>query len=147
MRRHGEFEAAIPNDLHHCDCWYRRFILLCIFRHILEQFSCWIFCLALYSFFFSVPSVSHEDSRQALNFSESTIVHAVPNPVTRPRKTGMQQIWEIPPRTKKMPPLKAFRLTKELVQQRVEDNIIIVTFGNYALANRKTLRNSLSPVS
>lgn len=31
-----------------------------------------------------------------------------------------------------MPPLKAFRLTKELVQQRVKDNVIIVTFGNYA---------------
>lgn len=31
-----------------------------------------------------------------------------------------------------MPPLKKFRLTKELVQQRVKDNVIIVTFGNYA---------------
>ncbi|KAF4357361.1 hypothetical protein F8388_023540 [Cannabis sativa] len=31
-----------------------------------------------------------------------------------------------------MPPLDHFRLTKELVQQRVKDNIIIVTFGNYA---------------
>jgi len=38
----------------------------------------------------------------------------------------------VPPRNKKMPPLKEFRLTKELVQQRVKDNIIIVTFGNYA---------------
>ncbi|XP_030493044.2 arabinosyltransferase XEG113 [Cannabis sativa] len=40
-------------------------------------------------------------------------------------------IWE-PPHTEKMPPLDHFRLTKELVQQRVKDNIIIVTFGNYA---------------
>lgn len=31
-----------------------------------------------------------------------------------------------------MPPLKDFRLTKELVRQRVKDNAIIVTFGNYA---------------
>ncbi|XP_057250909.1 arabinosyltransferase XEG113 isoform X2 [Beta vulgaris subsp. vulgaris] len=31
-----------------------------------------------------------------------------------------------------MPPLKSFRLTKELVEKRVKDNIIIVTFGNYA---------------
>jgi hypothetical protein len=44
------------------------------------------------------------------------------------------QIWE-PPRTQKMPPLNKFRLTKQLVQQRVKDNVIIVTFGNYAFAD------------
>lgn len=31
-----------------------------------------------------------------------------------------------------MPPLETFRLSKELVQQRAKDNVIIVTFGNYA---------------
>ena len=31
-----------------------------------------------------------------------------------------------------MPPLSDFRLTKALVQQRVKDNVVIVTFGNYA---------------
>ncbi|XP_031391450.1 arabinosyltransferase XEG113 isoform X3 [Punica granatum] len=31
-----------------------------------------------------------------------------------------------------MPPLKTFRLTKELVQERAVDNVIIVTFGNFA---------------
>lgn len=41
-------------------------------------------------------------------------------------------ILSVPPRNKKMPSLNAFRLTKELVQQRVKDNIIILTFGNYA---------------
>jgi len=41
-------------------------------------------------------------------------------------------ILDVPPRNKKIPPLEAFRLTKELIQKRVKDNIIIVTFGNYA---------------
>lgn len=31
-----------------------------------------------------------------------------------------------------MPPIEKFRLTKLLVEQRVKDNVIIVTFGNYA---------------
>lgn len=31
-----------------------------------------------------------------------------------------------------MPPLKTFQLTKQLVHKRVKDNVIIVTFGNYA---------------
>lgn len=33
---------------------------------------------------------------------------------------------------KKIQTLEKFRLTKELVQERVKDNVIIVTFGNYA---------------
>ncbi|XLU53156.1 hypothetical protein S245_047804, partial [Arachis hypogaea] len=33
---------------------------------------------------------------------------------------------------KMMLALETFRLTKELVQQRVKDNVVIVTFGNYA---------------
>ncbi|KAL8150611.1 hypothetical protein V2J09_020419 [Rumex salicifolius] len=40
--------------------------------------------------------------------------------------------WEVPSPNNKMPPLKAFGLTKELVQQRVKDNVIIITFGNFA---------------
>lgn len=31
-----------------------------------------------------------------------------------------------------MPPPETFHLSKELVQRRAKDNIIIVTFGNYA---------------
>ena len=45
---------------------------------------------------------------------------------------SMKPIWEAPPSGSKMPPLKTFRLTKELVQQRVKDNVVVVTFGNYA---------------
>lgn len=44
----------------------------------------------------------------------------------------MRPIWKAPPPGSKMPPLKTFQLTKELVQQRVKDNVIIVTFGNFA---------------
>ncbi|CAK9325397.1 unnamed protein product [Citrullus colocynthis] len=40
-------------------------------------------------------------------------------------------IWEAPD-TKNMPPPETFHLSKELVQRRAKDNIIIVTFGNYA---------------
>ncbi|KAE8717230.1 hypothetical protein F3Y22_tig00110057pilonHSYRG00292 [Hibiscus syriacus] len=32
----------------------------------------------------------------------------------------------------KMPPLESFRLTKELVGERAKDNVIIITFGNFA---------------
>ncbi|EPS61566.1 hypothetical protein M569_13228, partial [Genlisea aurea] len=41
-------------------------------------------------------------------------------------------IWQVPPPGSKMPPLETFRLTKEMVQQRVRGNVIVVTFGNFA---------------
>ncbi|GKV10501.1 hypothetical protein SLEP1_g21850 [Rubroshorea leprosula] len=44
----------------------------------------------------------------------------------------LRPIWEVPPQNSKTPPLKSFRLTKELVEQRIKDNVIIVTFGNFA---------------
>lgn len=40
-------------------------------------------------------------------------------------------IWEVPAGDK-MPDLKEFRLTKEMVEKRTKDNIIIMTFGNFA---------------
>ncbi|KAI5351007.1 hypothetical protein L3X38_003898 [Prunus dulcis] len=66
---------------------------------------------------------------QAPNVSQ---VQAVPKPSLEPRSMSTRPIWEAPLHTKKMPPLKKFRLSKELVQERVKDNVIIVTFGNYA---------------
>lgn len=59
-------------------------------------------------------------------------MHAVPSAFPELQNVSRKPILNVPPRNKKMPPLKEFRLTKELVQQRVKDNIIIVTFGNYA---------------
>ncbi|CAN6834805.1 unnamed protein product [Brassica oleracea] len=47
-------------------------------------------------------------------------------------KSSLGKIWVSPPKDKKMPLLEAFKLTKELFGERVKDNVIIVTFGNYA---------------
>ncbi|XP_031391449.1 arabinosyltransferase XEG113 isoform X2 [Punica granatum] len=76
----------------------------------------------------SPPSLSHADFHQVSNSSPLATAVAVPPPLGRP----VRPIWGVPPRNKKMPPLKTFRLTKELVQERAVDNVIIVTFGNFA---------------
>lgn len=74
------------------------------------------------------PDVDSHPTEPALNFSRSATVGLT----TGPQSVLMPPIWQVPSQTKKMPPLKAFQLTKELVQQRVKDNVIIVTFGNHA---------------
>lgn len=80
----------------------------------------------------SFSSLSHEaPANYSLPTTDNTNT-AIVNPVPQAPSSGVRPIWEAPPRTKKMPPLDKFRLTKELVQQRVKDNVIIVTFGNYA---------------
>ncbi|KVH95172.1 Nucleotide-diphospho-sugar transferase [Cynara cardunculus var. scolymus] len=53
-------------------------------------------------------------------------------PMPQPHGGKLKPIWEIPPPGSKIPPLETFRLTKELVQERVKDNVIVATFGNYA---------------
>lgn len=55
-----------------------------------------------------------------------------PDTTSQHRKEPLQPIWKAPTAGSKMPPLETFKLTKELVQQRVKDNVIIVTFGNFA---------------
>lgn len=78
---------------------------------------------------------SDEDSRlsdRTLNASQSETMHVVSSAFPELQNVSRKPVLNVPPRNKKMPPLKEFRLTKELVQQRVKDNIIIVTFGNYA---------------
>ncbi|KHN27499.1 hypothetical protein glysoja_018611 [Glycine soja] len=80
----------------------------------------------------SISSDATHVTDQTLNVSQSAAVHTVPPPSPRPRNESPRSIWDDPPPNKKMPPLKDFRLTKELVRQRVKDNAIIVTFGNYA---------------
>ncbi|GFZ16298.1 xyloglucanase 113 [Actinidia rufa] len=79
-------------------------------------------------------AASHVDSPpldQTPNSTQPTAVSVVLVPAPQPQSKLMKPIWEVPPGSK-MPPLKTFRLTKELVQQRVKDNIVVVTFGNYA---------------
>ncbi|KAI7733025.1 hypothetical protein M8C21_029818 [Ambrosia artemisiifolia] len=53
-------------------------------------------------------------------------------PTSQPQIGKLKPIWKAPPPGSKMPPLETFRLTKELVQERVKDNVIVATFGNYA---------------
>ncbi|GAU39817.1 hypothetical protein TSUD_154740 [Trifolium subterraneum] len=81
-------------------------------------------------------SISTEDPHhidQTLNISHSEKAHNVSTtPSPGKQNVWPSSVWDIPPSNKRMPPLKDFRLTKELVQQRVKDNVVIVTFGNYA---------------
>ncbi|KAK2647788.1 hypothetical protein Ddye_015277 [Dipteronia dyeriana] len=83
----------------------------------------------------SSPPLSIPDSSnisQAPNFSQHTMtMRTIPPPASQPQSTGLKPIWEVP-KTEKMPPLKTFQLSKELVEQRVKDNVIIMTFGNFA---------------
>ncbi|XWS62279.1 hypothetical protein CRYUN_Cryun07bG0196600 [Craigia yunnanensis] len=65
-------------------------------------------------------------SGQSINISLPTAT------ASRPGSNQLRSIWEAPARTSKMPPLKSFRLTKELVGERAKDNVIVVTFGNFA---------------
>ncbi|QCD81832.1 hypothetical protein DEO72_LG2g2162 [Vigna unguiculata] len=82
-----------------------------------------------------LSSISSEDTRvtdQTLNISRSAMVPIVPTPFSGAQNERPRSIWDVPPTNKRMPPLSDFRLTKALVQQRVKDNVVIVTFGNYA---------------
>lgn len=75
------------------------------------------------------------DVDQGPNGSLRTDWGSVPVPPPKSHKSQnmwTRPIWEAPPPGEKIPSLKAFRLTKTLVEQRVKDNVIIVTFGNYA---------------
>lgn len=103
---------------------------------------------AIFSSFsvFSAISSNPPDARVSLSTSpsrgDSLLVASNSSPSTdlssksgfpvNPQSTFLKPIWEPPPKTKKMPPLESFRLTKALVEKRVKDNVIIVTFGNYA---------------
>ncbi|KAK6782798.1 hypothetical protein RDI58_020594 [Solanum bulbocastanum] len=73
-----------------------------------------------------------EPSVQASNFSHRQ-VDDVSIPVKpQLRSKLLKPIWKVPPEGSKMPDLETFKLSKELVQERVTDNIVVVTFGNYA---------------
>lgn len=54
------------------------------------------------------------------------------DPSWKDRVKVIRQIWDPPPKGTKMPRIETFRLTKRLVEERVKDNVILVTFGNYA---------------
>ncbi|XP_072962573.1 arabinosyltransferase XEG113 [Typha angustifolia] len=52
-------------------------------------------------------------------------------PTSQPEYMFIRTIWEVPADTT-LPDLKAFQLTKGMVKYRAKDNVIIVTFGNFA---------------
>ncbi|XP_031502639.1 arabinosyltransferase XEG113 [Nymphaea colorata] len=49
-----------------------------------------------------------------------------------PTNIWERPIWDPPPTGAKLPDAKAFRLTKSLVKHYAKNNVIIVTFGNFA---------------
>lgn len=89
---------------------------------------------------FNVNAISDVDSsqmKQSLNFSQpvtndSATQNGFPVPQFKNQSIWSRPIWEPPPVGTKMPHSKEFQLTKEMVEFRAEDNVIIVTFGNYA---------------
>ncbi|KAH6820428.1 xyloglucanase 113 [Perilla frutescens var. hirtella] len=69
---------------------------------------------------------------QASNSSNQVLAGVAPDTTSEHRKEPLRPIWKAPSPGSKMPPLETFKLTKKLVQKRVKDNVIIVTFGNFA---------------
>ena len=67
-----------------------------------------------------------------INASYRTTGSKMLEPKPQPVKNMSRPLMEVPPSGSKMPPLEYFKLTKELVEKRVKDNVIVVTFGNYA---------------
>lgn len=77
----------------------------------------------------SSPSFTNRD---ALDSSHPSTVSGRPDPPRMTPVIAIRHIWDAPPLGTKMPPIETFLLTKELVEERVKDNVILVTFGNYA---------------
>lgn len=101
--------------------------------------KCFVFPLcAIYSWVLSaaagrIDRLPQENATLELPVAPPPPPQALPPPVLEEvQGKSLGKIWVSPPRDKKMPPLEAFKLTKELFGERVKDNVIIVTFGNYA---------------
>lgn len=85
--------------------------------------------------FLSSPAIIEASSPsfgQQSNSSHRIVVGIAPDSASLPKSKFLKSIWKAPAPGSKMPPLETFKLTKELVQQRVKDNVIVVTFGNFA---------------
>ncbi|PPD98165.1 hypothetical protein GOBAR_DD04797 [Gossypium barbadense] len=74
----------------------------------------------------SPPLSQNGGSNFSNNISQPT------DKASQPGSNQLKTIWQAPPSNSKMPPLESFKLTKELVGERAKDNVIIVTFGNFA---------------
>ncbi|KAK4486282.1 hypothetical protein RD792_008952 [Penstemon davidsonii] len=80
----------------------------------------------------SIGEVSSPSFNEASNSSRQVVVGIAPNSASQSQSKSLEPVWKAPAPGSKMPPLETFRLTKELVQQRVKDNVVVVTFGNFA---------------
>ncbi|CAH9080754.1 unnamed protein product [Cuscuta epithymum] len=67
-----------------------------------------------------------------LNESQTATVGLPQGPEAQVQKKTLKPIWKAPPPGSRMPSLETFRLRKELFEERVSNNVIVVTFGNYA---------------
>jgi hypothetical protein len=79
-----------------------------------------------------LPTSSDAPTYDTIPSSSEVKVGAQLAPIPQPQTKQMKPIWGIPSPGSKMPHLNSFRLTKELVEERVKDNVIVVTFGNFA---------------
>ncbi|XP_074264596.1 arabinosyltransferase XEG113-like isoform X2 [Silene latifolia] len=129
MRRNRKIKAIVSNYICNCNYWSSVILRFCI--------HC---CLLLQPFIsFPFPLLS---SSRGVSGEDSVLQAPISSPSSNPSTYSASQfksqgvflkpIWESPSLTEKMPSLENFRLTKDLVEKRVKDNIIIVTFGNYA---------------
>ncbi|XP_065035387.1 arabinosyltransferase XEG113-like [Musa acuminata AAA Group] len=91
-----------------------------------------IFCtfVILSSVYTSSPAVGAGDGGNEKYFP-SPKVTGTPRLQREPSDMFTRAIWDVPVDSK-MPDMKSFLLTKEMVKHRAKDNIIIVTFGNHA---------------
>ncbi|KAH9321207.1 hypothetical protein KI387_015846, partial [Taxus chinensis] len=81
--------------------------------------------------------VNQAFSNSGENIKDGSILNSsipVPAGAKQPpaRSVWKKPIWQIPTSGSKMPSSKTFVLTKEMVDYRAKDNIIVVSFGNYA---------------
>ncbi|XP_065035380.1 arabinosyltransferase XEG113-like isoform X3 [Musa acuminata AAA Group] len=91
-----------------------------------------IFCtfVILSSVYTSLPAAGAGDGGNEKYFP-SPKVTGTPRLQREPSDMFTRAIWDVPVDSK-MPGMKSFLLTKEMVKHRAKDNIIIVTFGNHA---------------
>lgn len=108
-----------------CIDWHNDSYLPWISLHILFSFLNYLFLLHIIET--SPPSFT-----QASNTPNQVVAGKSPDSASPHTKKTLEPIWQTPPPGSKMPPLETFKLTKELFQHRVKDNVIVVTFGNFA---------------
>ncbi|XP_074264527.1 arabinosyltransferase XEG113-like isoform X2 [Silene latifolia] len=129
MRRNRKIKAIVSNYICNCNYWSSVILRFCIHCCLLLQ----PFISFPFPLLSSSRGVSGEDSvLQAPISSPSSNPSAYSASQFKSQGVFLKPIWEPPSLTEKMPSLENFRLTKDLVEKRVKDNIIIVTFGNYA---------------